>query len=228
MSGKLIEIQLIIFSSNGMESIKCPCVLQRRIYCSYLLMKFRGCNLVNSKENIQVGYRNSSRIVNWYCVSKTSLNYGADTNLSFIVAYELHIRIYCSKLQMKFRDCTKMNSTENIQKGYRNGLWKTAVEFENCKQQSFTLTMCLSACLWAQIAKTLFNYYQFQRLILQFPALGKNYGIASMFILTRGLRTPRDVERRERGSMFWDELFLEVRTSRVESMKTALKSTITK
>ena len=81
-------------------------------------------------------------------------------------------------------------------------LSKTAVEFENCKQQSFTLTMCLSACLWAQIAKTLFNYYQFQRLILQFPALGENYGIASMFILTRGLRTPRDVERRERGSMF--------------------------
>ena len=129
---------------------------------------------------------------------------------------------------MKFRDCTKMNSTENIQKGYRNRLWKTAVEFENCKQQSFTLTMCLSACLWAQIAKTLFNYYQFQRLILQFPALGKNYGIASMLILTRGLRTPRDVERRERGSMFWDKLFLEVRTNRVESMKTALKSTITK
>ena len=63
MSGKLIESQFIIFSSNGMESIKCPCVLQRRIYCSYLLMKFRGCNLVNSKENVQVGYRNSSRIV---------------------------------------------------------------------------------------------------------------------------------------------------------------------
>ena len=50
----------------------------------------------------------------------------------------------------------------------------------------FTLTMCLSACLWVPIAKTPFNYtitaqtllakcvdYRFQRSILQFPALGK-------------------------------------------------------
>ena len=60
------------------------------------------------------------------------------------------------------------------------------LEFDNCKQQLFTLTMCLPACLWAQIAKTPFNYtitaqtllakcddYRFQRLILHFPALGK-------------------------------------------------------
>ena len=40
-----------------------------------------------------------------------------------------------------------MNSTENIQEGYRNGLSKTSLEFENCKQQSFTLIMCLPACL---------------------------------------------------------------------------------
>ena len=52
---------------------------------------------------------------------------------------------------MKFRDCTSMNSTENIQEGYRNGLSKTALEFKNCKQQLFTLTMRLAACLWAQI-----------------------------------------------------------------------------
>ena len=59
---------------------------------------------------------------------------------------------------MKFRDCTSMNSTENIQEGYRNGLSKTALGLKNCKQQLFTLIMCLPACLWAQIAKTLFNY----------------------------------------------------------------------
>ena len=41
--------------------------------------------------------------------------------------------------------------------------------------------------------------YQFQRLILQFPAQEKKYRIASMFIIT-----PRDVERRESGSMFCD------------------------
>ena len=58
---------------------------------------------------------------------------------------------------MKFRDCTSMNSTENIQ-GYRNGLSKTALELKNCKQQLFTLTMCLPVWLWAQIAKTPFNY----------------------------------------------------------------------
>ena len=118
---------------------------------------------------------------------------------------------------MKFRDCTSMNSTENIQEGYRNGLSKTAPEFKNCEQQLFTLTMCLPACLWAQIAKTPFNYtitaqtllakcvdYRFQRSILQFPALGKKYRIASMFIITRAVSTPRDVERRQSGSMFWD------------------------
>ena len=80
---------------------------------------------------------------------------------------------------MKFRDCTSINSTENIQEVYRNGHSKTALEFKNCKQQLFTPTICLPA----QIAKTPFNYtitaqillakcddYRFQRLILQFPA----------------------------------------------------------
>ena len=81
---------------------------------------------------------------------------------------------------MKFRDCTSMNSTENIQEGYRNGLSKTALEFKNCKQQLFTLTMCLPACLWTQIAKTPFNYAITAETLLairddylQFPALEK-------------------------------------------------------
>ena len=89
------------------------------------------------------------------------------------------------------------------------------LEFDNCKQQLFTLTMCLPACLCPRIANTPFNYmitaqkllakcggYRFQRLIPQFPALGKKYRIASMFIITRAVSTPRDVERRESGSMF--------------------------
>ena len=75
--------------------------------------------------------------------------------------------------------------------------------------------MCLPACLWAQIARTPFNYtntartllakcddYQFQRLILQFLTLEKNYRIASMLIIIGALSAPRDVERRESGSMF--------------------------
>ena len=136
-----------------------------------------------------------------------------------------------------------MNSTENIQKGYRNGLSKTAVEFKNCKQQLFTLTTCLPACLWAQIAKTPFNYtitaqtllakcddYRFQILILQFPA-GKNYRIASMFITTRAVSTPRDVERRESGSMFCETIEIISWSSYESSRKhenIALKSTMTK
>ena len=79
--------------------------------------------------------------------------------------------------------------------------------------------MCLPACLCTQIANTPFNYmitaqtllakcgdYRFQRLILQFPASGKKYRIASMFIITRAVSTPRDVERRESGSMFYETI----------------------
>ena len=145
---------------------------------------------------------------------------------------------------MKFRDCTSMNSTENIQEGYRNGLSKTGPEFKNCEQQLFTLTMCLPACLWAQIAKTPFNYtitaqtllakcdhYRFQRSILQFPPLGKKYRIAGMFTMTRALRTPRDVEQRESGSMFCETIETISWSSNESSRKhenIALKSIMTK
>ena len=63
--------------------------------------------------------------------------------------------------------------------------------------------------------------YRFQRLILQFPASGKKYRIAGMFIIIRAVSTPRDVERRESGSMFCEtiEIFPEVRTNRVESAR---------
>ena len=145
---------------------------------------------------------------------------------------------------MKFRDCTSMNSTENIQEGYRNGLSKTALEFKNCKQQLFTPTICLPACLWAQIAKTPFNYtitaqmllakcddYRFQRLILQFPALGKKYRIASIFIITPAVSSLRDVERRESGFMF-SETIETISGSSNESTRKheniARKSTMTK
>ena len=162
-------------------------------------MKFRECDTINSKENIQAGYRNGSRIVNWWCVTKTStLNYGADTNLSFIIAYDIP-RLHFNEFNRK----------------YPGRLQKRTLKNGSCTQQLFTLTMCLPACLWAQIARTLFNYtitartllakyndYQFQRLILQFPALVKNYRIVFMFIITQAASTPRDVEIRESGSMF--------------------------
>ena len=148
---------------------------------------------------------------------------------------------YSSTLEDTY--CTSMNSTEYIQEGYWNGLSKTALELKNCKQQLFTLTMCLPACLWAQIAKTQFNYtitaqtllakcddYGFQRSILQFPALGKKFRIASMFIITRAVSTPRDVKRRESGSMFCETIEI-ISWSSYESSrkhgKIALKSTMT-
>ena len=60
-------------------------MLHIRIYRSWLLMKFRGHDSINSKENIQAGCRNGSRIFSCWCVDKISLNYGVDTYLSFII-----------------------------------------------------------------------------------------------------------------------------------------------
>ena len=56
---------------------------------------------LNLKENIQAGYRNDSGIVNCTCVDKTSLNYGADTNLSFIIAYEI-LRLNLNEFNKKY------------------------------------------------------------------------------------------------------------------------------
>ena len=102
MAGQFIESQLNIVSLNGMGILKCASlVLHIRIFRCELLMKFWECaGSVNSKENIQVGYRNSSRIVNW-CVNKTSLNYGANTNLSFIITYEIP-RLYLDEFNRKY------------------------------------------------------------------------------------------------------------------------------
>ena len=96
----------------------------------------------------------------------------------------------------------------------------------------------------SQIAKTPFNYtiaaqtllaecddYRFQRLIFQYPALGKSYHIASMFIITRVVSTPRDVERRESGSMFCETIEIIPWSSYESSRKhenIALKCAMTK
>ena len=72
-----------------------------------------------------------------------------------------------------------MNSTENIHEGYRNRLSKTVLGFKNCKQL-LLLTIISS--------------------------IRKKYRIASMFIITRAVSSPRDVERRESGSMFCETI----------------------
>ena len=136
-----------------------------------------------------------------------------------------------------------MNSTENIQEGYRNGLSKTALGLKNCKQQLCTLIMCLPACLWAQIAKTLFNYTITAPMLLakmwwlsiskidsSVSSIRKKYRIASIFIINQAVRTSRDVERRESGSMFCETIEI-ISCSSYESSRKheniALKSTMT-
>ena len=153
-------------------------------------------------------------------------------------------RIYRSQSVMKFRDCTSMNSKENIQRGYRNGLSKTALEFENCKQQLFTLTICLPPFLWAQIARTPFNYtitartplakcddYQFQRLILQFPALRKklsyrkhvHHNTSSKYASIGMLSEEKVAPRFERQTISWSS-----NESSRKHENIALKRTMTK
>ena len=65
-------------------------------------MKFQECDSINLKENIQAGYRNGSQIINWWFINKTSLNYGTDTNLSFIITYEIP-RLYLNEFIRKYQ-----------------------------------------------------------------------------------------------------------------------------
>ena len=87
------------------------------------------------------------------------------------------------------------------------------LEFDNCKQQLFALTMCLPACLWDHVARSpgLISRSQLGRFLQNvmtinfrywFSSIRNIYRVASMFIITQALGTPRDVERRESGSMF--------------------------
>ena len=75
-------------------------------------MKFRGCNSITSRENIQVGYRNGSRIVNCEYVDKISLNYGAGTNLLFIIAYEIP-RLNLNEVNRKYTGRLQKQTLKN-------------------------------------------------------------------------------------------------------------------
>ena len=144
---------------------------------------------------------------------------------------------------MKFRDCTSINSTENIQEGYRNGLSKTALEFKNCKQQLFTLTMRLAACLWAQILARprLITRSQLRRFLQNVMTIDfrdwffsfQHKGKISYrkHVHHNPCSTHRDVERRESGSMFCEIIEIISWSSYESSRKhenIALKGTVTK
>ena len=121
--------------------------------------------------------------------------------------------------------------TENIQEGYRDRLSKTGLDFENCTQQLFTLTMCLSACLWAQIARTLFNYSDasckiwwllISEIDSSLSSIRKKLSYRNHVHHNPGRKYASrcwDVERKCL-HVLWDKTFPEVRTNRVESMKT--------
>ena len=110
---------------------------------------------------------------------------------------------------------------------------KLLLEFENCKQQLFKLTMRLPACLWAQIARTPFNYtitartllakcddYQFQRLILQFPAFGKKSSYRKNVHHNLSIKyASRCWVKRKWRNVLWDKPFPGVQTNLVESWK---------
>ena len=72
---------------------------------------------------------------------------------------------------MKFRDCTSMNSTENIQEGYRNGLSKTALELKNCKQQLCTPCAYQRACELKLPRPCLITRSQLRRLLQKLELL---------------------------------------------------------
>ena len=143
--------------------------------------------------------------------------------------------IYRSKSLMKFRDCSSMNSTENIQEGYRNGPLKNGFRIKQpcAYQRACALKLPTPRLItWLQLRRFLQNVVTIDfRLILQFPASGKKHRIASMFIITRAVSTPRDVERRESGSMFYETIEIISWSSKESSRKhenIALKSTMTK
>ena len=133
-------------------------------------------------------------------------------------------------------------NSEIITQSIQQKISKKVTEIEKCKQQLFTLNMCLPACLWAQIARNpiteLGRFLQnvmtinFRDWFISFQHKEKNYRIASMFITTRAsVSPPRNVERRESGSMFCEAIETISWSSNESSRKhenIALKSTITK
>ena len=108
------------------------------------------------------------------------------------------------------------------------------LEFDNCKQQLFTLTMCLPACLWDHIAgsPSLIARSQLGRFLQNVMTINFRYWFFS-FQHRKYLSCSKHVHhnpsiryasrcqaKRKWLHVLWDRPFLEVRTNRVESMIT--------
>ena len=99
-----------------------------RMWLNYFKIEYPG--------RLQKWFSNCKLLMWWQNFPKLWCRYE-----SFIIAYEIP-RLNLNRFIRK------------NQEGYRNRLSKTALEFENCKKQLFTLTMCVPARLWRQIART--------------------------------------------------------------------------
>ena len=120
------------------------------------------------------------------------LNVSADTNLSFIVTNEI-LRLSNDELKRLYPGSLRKRTRE-----FSNAVF----EFQNCKQQSFTLTMCFSMLVssnWQDPERSQFGSFlqnvmnvNFRDWFFAFQHW-ENHPIARMFIITRLLSTPRDV-----------------------------------
>ena len=132
---------------------------------------------------------------------------------------------------MKFRDCNSMTSTENIQEDFKNGLvnFKTYSSIRNLCAKIIYANHMLTSVLVSSNGQGPYQYtitartlvakwadYQFQRLILQFLALRKNYRIASNVHHNPSIKfTSRCCAKRtELAHVLCDKPFPEVRTNR--------------
>ena len=80
----------------------------------------RRCDSINFKENIQYTEIVRELFYSWWCVNKTSRNYGADTNSSFIITYEI------PKLLLN-----------EFNRKYPRGLHKWTLKFEKLKNINY-------------------------------------------------------------------------------------------
>ena len=185
-------------------------------------MKFRECDTINSKENIQVGYRNGSRIVNWWCINKTStLNYGADTNLSFIIAYDIP-RLHLNEFNRKYPGRLQKQTLKNgswLRKLYTTIIYANHVLISvlvssNCQDPVYLHDHSSDASCkiwWLSISEIDSSLSSIRKKLSYRNHVNHNPGHKY---------ASRCWDKRKCLHVLWDKTFPEVRTNRVESMKT--------
>ena len=140
---------------------------------------------------------------------------------------------------MEFRDCTSLNSTENIQRTLKNDSrikkMETTIIYINYVITSVLVSSNCQDPVWlhdhSSDTSCKMWWLSISEIDSSVSSVRKKYCIASMFIITRAVSTPRDVEIRESGSMFCETIEIISWSSYESSRKhenIALKSTMTK